>query len=728
MPTINDIAKAAGVSHGTVSNVLNHRGGVSYEKIRLVEQTARAMGYAIDEKASLLRRGTTKTLAVILPTLDERHYTDLYIGILKRAEARRYSVRLLLTRDLPYLERRAISNALALKVCGILTVSCLHDHEEEYRMPTLRKIPVLFLERPSQCDQFPSYTFRMEDAAIRFAAWLSKRETAPGDICVLAGPLQLPNQRAFCDALRERLPLRPEDFFENAHAEQFPAVYTLLCRDKPPRTAICASEALADQVYCAFAEACLPVPDIYTLASLRPSHNPMRHMAMFNYRLLGHEAADAVLAQVENDSPLESLQYGVSSFSQPCPTPLPLLHNRPLRVLAHETPSISALRCLLPRFTQRYSVPVELHSCNMEGVFSELLSPRASSWDVVRLDPSTLPFFGPRLFFRLDQLDGNAASQFDRFLPGLQEEFSNVDGSLYALPFDIAVQMLFYHKSIFEDIGQIRAFYEQTGKSLVVPDSYEAFDLVSRFFCQAHRADSPTLYGSSLAPMRPTSIAVEYLPRLLAAGGLCYNRNGCLNLLMPAALQALREYVSFASYTNSAPARSWSQIAQDFVNGQTATTIIFANHASHFIRMPSANAGIEIGFSSIPGRHPIVGGGSLCISRETSMPEEAYAFLNWATGEAIAPELVMLGGISACQCVYEQRKVLDTYPWLAELQNNICLGTRRPIHSPDRIDFNQQEFESVLGEHLIATLLGKETPEQALEHIQRRFDAILQKA
>lgn len=60
MPTIKDIAKAAGVSHGTVSNVLNKRGNVSYEKIKLVEETAVAMGYAIDEKASLLRREPPK--------------------------------------------------------------------------------------------------------------------------------------------------------------------------------------------------------------------------------------------------------------------------------------------------------------------------------------------------------------------------------------------------------------------------------------------------------------------------------------------------------------------------------------------------------------------------------------------------------------------------------------------------------------------------------------------
>ena len=48
MPTIKDIAREAGVSHGTVSNVINGRGNVSVEKIRLVWQAAEKLGYNED--------------------------------------------------------------------------------------------------------------------------------------------------------------------------------------------------------------------------------------------------------------------------------------------------------------------------------------------------------------------------------------------------------------------------------------------------------------------------------------------------------------------------------------------------------------------------------------------------------------------------------------------------------------------------------------------------------
>ena len=54
MATILDVARLAGVSQGTVSNVLNGKGNVSSEKIRVVEEAAQQLGYTINERARIL--------------------------------------------------------------------------------------------------------------------------------------------------------------------------------------------------------------------------------------------------------------------------------------------------------------------------------------------------------------------------------------------------------------------------------------------------------------------------------------------------------------------------------------------------------------------------------------------------------------------------------------------------------------------------------------------------
>lgn len=725
MPTIKDIAKAAGVSHGTVSNVLNKRGGVSYEKIRLVEQTARALGYSIDEKASLLRRGTTKTLSVILPDLSEPRYADLYTGILREAEAQNYSLRLFLTDGMPYLERKAIEESLMVKVCGILTVSCLQNHKKEYAAPLSKKIPILFLEHPAEEKKgLCAFTFSMEEGVQAMVA-ACRQDGLPekGRMCAVTGDLALLDQSAFKDALLSLLPLEEEDVYACLRYGQSPSVLKLLLRDSLPEAVFCSQRALAEQTVMAFEAACLPAPRIYTLTTLRPESDPRFSTFSLNYRRMGKEGVSLLLSHLEGKS-LVSKEYGCCAQSSPIGAPA-LKKQRTLRVLAHETPTMNALKSLLPRFSQKSGVEVELYTGHMDMVFDALLHPKDRVYDVVRLDPSSLPYFGPRHFVPLNTIDPGVASQFNHFLPGLQTEFSSVEGQLYALPFDIAVQLLFYQKSVFEDIGQMRAFYEETGLSLEIPTTYEEFDRIARFFSKAHRADSPIRYGSSLAPSSPTSMTAEYLPRLLAAGGLRYSSNGCLNLLTSSALQALEDYMAFTSCTASKRVESWSRIAQDFVNGQTATAILFANHSSHFVRNQSANVGLEIGFATIPGGHPLLGGGSLCIHKDSPQPEEAYNFIRWATGEEIAPELVMLGGVCACRGIYEQRQILDTYPWLEELPRNLRLGIRQPILSPMHIDFNQREFESVLGKHLLHALTGKEAPTQALERAQKELDAIL---
>ena len=108
MATMNDIAKAAGVSRGTVSNVLNGRGCVSYEKIRMVEDAAARLGYSLDKRASTLRKGVSGSIALIIPDISEKKYSDIYMGVLGAAKGFDCKVCLYISGDQPYREREVI--------------------------------------------------------------------------------------------------------------------------------------------------------------------------------------------------------------------------------------------------------------------------------------------------------------------------------------------------------------------------------------------------------------------------------------------------------------------------------------------------------------------------------------------------------------------------------------------------------------------------------------------
>ena len=123
MPTIKDIAIRAGVSHGTVSNVLNKRGNVSAEKIQMVEKAAEELGYKINAQAQKLRSGNTRTICVILPKIELERYQDLYIGLERVLRTKEYQLQLFCTDNMVYQEEIVIQKALSMNPLVVVIVS-----------------------------------------------------------------------------------------------------------------------------------------------------------------------------------------------------------------------------------------------------------------------------------------------------------------------------------------------------------------------------------------------------------------------------------------------------------------------------------------------------------------------------------------------------------------------------------------------------------------------------
>ncbi|SDE04757.1 LacI family DNA-binding transcriptional regulator [Nocardioides lianchengensis] len=85
--SVKDVAAAAGVSLGTVSNVLNRPDRVSASTRTRVQEAMAELGFVRNESARQLRAGTSRTLAYVMLDASNPFFTDVAQGIESAAEA-----------------------------------------------------------------------------------------------------------------------------------------------------------------------------------------------------------------------------------------------------------------------------------------------------------------------------------------------------------------------------------------------------------------------------------------------------------------------------------------------------------------------------------------------------------------------------------------------------------------------------------------------------------------
>jgi LacI family transcriptional regulator len=86
-PTIEEVARRAGVSPATVSRVLNGTARVSREKVRAVLEAVEALGYTPSPLAQSLARGRSYALGILLPDFESPFYGPILQALAHRLEA-----------------------------------------------------------------------------------------------------------------------------------------------------------------------------------------------------------------------------------------------------------------------------------------------------------------------------------------------------------------------------------------------------------------------------------------------------------------------------------------------------------------------------------------------------------------------------------------------------------------------------------------------------------------
>lgn len=81
MTSIDDVARASGVSTATVSRALRGLPNVSTATRQLIENTARELGYVASSAASGLATGRTMAMGVVTPALNAWYYSTVIEGV-----------------------------------------------------------------------------------------------------------------------------------------------------------------------------------------------------------------------------------------------------------------------------------------------------------------------------------------------------------------------------------------------------------------------------------------------------------------------------------------------------------------------------------------------------------------------------------------------------------------------------------------------------------------------
>lgn len=719
MPTIKDIAREAGVSHGTVSNVINGKGNVSVEKMQLVWRAAEKLGYKVNGSAQSLRQGGRDcSIAVLLPGIEDEHYAGMFEVFQNEFLQHGYSVQLYSTRSMETTETALLTEALTSRVSAIITSSCLSNAVIHYRNEA-PDIPIVFLQQSGIA--YPDIMYAGFDySRVGRDIALYLRNHGAGQTGVFTEPVDSPDTFLFLQGFQSiytpnnpsvkllgcpqhQIELCAFEFFDPDMKYDY-----IVCTDRRREAALRAA--------CAYSSRHTP-PRIITITSRAALADPSALIYELDYKRLAHRIVRSLLERINFNKELPTaLHMPSNGFRIPAPSAVPA--EQCLRMLTMASPSTTALCSLLPYLEKSTGIRLEMTVLpSLRDVYDVIQSPIRSRYDIIRMDVAWMDELAAQLFIPLEQISFDWDSLLSQTIPELGDSYTTSHGTRYCIPYDPSTQLMFYRKDLFSDPTYKRMYFETYRRELEVPTSFAEYNQVASFFTRSHNSLSPIQFGSTVAVGNVSVSPSEFMPRLFEEEGELLDSQGRITIDTPEALCALRNYQETYACSDRTVYDFWKNALDGFADGSAAATVVFINYASHILNSKLSGIAGRLGFAPVPGQKPLLGGGIIGITRDCAHPETACAFFSWLYSDLVAPVFTMLGGLSPCRSAYGNRDINEKYPWLSTARQSFKIAKRRG-NSTFYKNFSELQLEKILASNIQKAILGVVSAEEALKQAQ----------
>ncbi|MFA9414562.1 extracellular solute-binding protein [Streptococcus sp. E29BA] len=671
MVTIKDIAREAGVSHGTASNVLNKRGNVRASKIKLVEEAAKRLGYQLNSQAQVLRKGLSKKVCVFIPYFGRFHYTDL-IDFLVTFDSDDYDI------ELVYFKNQIDLDERILKISSLLPLAVVCVGLEPTRVTDLEKQGTKLLLVDTE-----NYAGINFDSDRIQALVLNFLEARSNGIVTLISPYA-----GF--SLFEKLhrTLLKSDFrvrlLTDSDNNNFVMTYSKLSHLTANDTLVVSDRKVAKELndlFDWFGKTNRPHILVLGCRDIIGQHNTS--YLKLDYKLV----AKRVLTALEtNDYSLIELK-GIESNNEEICHKVALT----LTLAIVESPMSNAIKVLVEKYKTLTGITIQIEEFTYQELLANLSNREfLNRVDLIRVDMAWLPNFAETIF---REVTNQEIAQLinSKLMSDIALEYSYQSDRQYTFPFDISSQVLVYRKDLFDNTLLQRQFYEKFKKQLDVPKTFEEFDRVSSFFSKSFNKDSQTDFGHTLAFKTPIVATCDFMPRYREK--LLKN-----NMDLSVINEAFKDYKNSVTFTNGKLDLWWEDHVRHLRLGHTAMEIVFSNYISPlFSGSEKHDVTYQFDIASVPGKQAMTGGGSIGISRFSAQVTHCLNFLNWLYSPEVSRLLAYLGGVLPVETVIGDTNLGQMYPWFENFKETFSQGSRSNWH-----DFvTDLDFENILGQELI---------------------------
>lgn len=296
--------------------------------------------------------------------------------------------------------------------------------------------------------------------------------------------------------------------------------------------------------------------------------------------------------------------------------------------------------------------------------------------------------------------------------------------SIAGLPFHDGPECLIYRKDLFNDSAEQQKFHERFGKVLQVPQTWDDFKNIARFFYRPEE----NLYGTVFAGLPDGHNTVfDFCLQLWTRGGDLTDSNGRVNINTKAAFEGLTYYRNILLDTKAVhPGTMLYESVQSglaFARGEAAMMINWFGFASMSEVISESKVKGMVDIAPIPSA---VGKQSASlnvywlytIGSGSNHKQTAYDFIRFAINRENDKRLTLEGGIGCRVSTWRDEGINAIIPYYHKLEQLHLTARSLPQKS------NWQQIAKIIDEVVHEAITSDAGIQNLLEKGQQKIDLI----